>query len=179
MTFALPSILEAILSPELKSPGKSSSARLPRGMKLVQFKKKLRHSRPGENCIAGVCCDRVISLACLYCETEKMQAFFFFRVYVTKWESWSHARRSLRRPCKLGIRIAVTKAMHRIGIIRDTHHLCTRFRIDGMKVMSRGNSGGKQKIKFTNARNRTLFIPLKRKDDLIAMQNVRFEFRRN
>ena len=107
MTSALPSILEHILSSELKSPGKSSSARLPRGMKLVQFKKKLRHSRPGENCIAGVCCDRVISLACFYCETEKMQAFFFFRVYVTKWESWSHARRSLRRPCKLGIRIAV------------------------------------------------------------------------
>ena len=78
MTSALPSILEAILSPELKSPGKSSSARLLRGMKLVQFKKKLRHSRPGENCIAGVCRDRVISLACLYCETEKMQAFFFF-----------------------------------------------------------------------------------------------------
>ena len=78
MTFALPSILEAILSSELKSPGKSSSARLPRGMKLVQFKKKLRHSRPGENFIAGVCCDRVISLACFYCETEKMQAFFFF-----------------------------------------------------------------------------------------------------
>ena len=62
MTFALPSILEAILSPELKSPGKSSSARLPSGMKLVQFKKKLRHSRPGENCIAGVSCDRVILL---------------------------------------------------------------------------------------------------------------------
>ena len=80
MTSALPSILEAILSPELKSPGKSSSARLPRGMKLVQFKKKLRHSRLGENCIAGVCCDRVISLACFYCETEKMQAFFFFSV---------------------------------------------------------------------------------------------------
>ena len=77
MTSALPSILEDILSSELKSPGKSSSARLPRGMKLVQFKKKLCHSRPGETCIAGVCCDRVISLACFYCETEKMQPFFF------------------------------------------------------------------------------------------------------
>ena len=44
--------------------------------------------------------------------------------------------------------------MHRIGIIQDTHHLCTRFRIDGIKAMSRDNSGGKQKIKFTNARNR-------------------------
>ena len=41
MTFALPSILEAILSAELKSPGKSSSARLPRGMKLVQIKKEI------------------------------------------------------------------------------------------------------------------------------------------
>ena len=29
-----------------------------------------------------------------------------------------------------------------------------RFRIDGIKAMSRGISGGKQKIKFANARNR-------------------------
>ena len=34
MTVALPSILEAIFNPNLKSPGKSGSARLPRGMKL-------------------------------------------------------------------------------------------------------------------------------------------------
>ena len=34
MTFALPSILEAIFNPEFKIPGKSGSARLPRGLKL-------------------------------------------------------------------------------------------------------------------------------------------------
>ena len=34
MTFALPSILEAILNLEIKSPGKSGSFRLPRGIKL-------------------------------------------------------------------------------------------------------------------------------------------------
>ena len=41
-----------------------------------------------------------------------------------------------------------------IDPIHDTRHLCTRFRIDGIKAMSRGISGGKQKIKFANARNR-------------------------
>ena len=34
MTFALPSILEAILNPNLKNPGKSGSVRFLRGMKL-------------------------------------------------------------------------------------------------------------------------------------------------
>ena len=34
MTFALPSILEAIFNPEFKKSGKSGSVRLPRGMKL-------------------------------------------------------------------------------------------------------------------------------------------------
>ena len=77
MTSALPSILEDILSSELKSPGKSSSARLPHGMKLVQFKKKLCHSRPGETCIAGVCCDRVISLACFPARLRKCKPYFF------------------------------------------------------------------------------------------------------
>ena len=43
---------------------------------------------------------------------------------------------------------------HGIDLIHDTRHLCTRFRIDGMKAMSRGISGGKQKIIFANARNR-------------------------
>ena len=43
---------------------------------------------------------------------------------------------------------------HRIDLIDDTRHLFTRFRIDGRKAMSRGISGGKQKIKFANTRNR-------------------------
>ena len=41
-----------------------------------------------------------------------------------------------------------------IDLIHDTRHLCTRLRTDGIKIMSRGFSGGKQTIKFANARNR-------------------------
>ena len=37
-----------------------------------------------------------------------------------------------------------------IDLIHDTHHLCTRFRIDEIKGMSRGISGGKQVIKLAN-----------------------------
>ena len=33
-----------------------------------------------------------------------------------------------------------------IDLLHDTRHLCMRFRIDGMKAMSRGISEGKQKI---------------------------------
>ena len=39
-------------------------------------------------------------------------------------------------------------------IIHDTRHLCTRFTIDGIKAISRGTLGGKQKVKFANAINR-------------------------
>ena len=35
-----------------------------------------------------------------------------------------------------------------IDLIHYTRHLCTRFRIDGIKAMSRGISEGKQKINF-------------------------------
>ena len=41
-----------------------------------------------------------------------------------------------------------------IDLIHDTRHLCTRLRTDGIKAMSRGFSGGKQVINFSNARNR-------------------------
>ena len=41
-----------------------------------------------------------------------------------------------------------------IDLIHDTRHLCTRSRIDGIKAMSRGISGGKQVIKFANTSNR-------------------------
>ena len=59
--------------------------------------------------------------------------------------------------------------------------LCTRFRIDGIKAMSRSISGGKQKGKICQCKKSrsTLFIVSKRNDDLIVMQNVRFEFRQN
>ena len=43
---------------------------------------------------------------------------------------------------------------HGLDLIHYTRHLCTRARIDGIKAMSRGISGGKQKITFANARNR-------------------------
>ena len=58
----------------------------------------------------------------------------------------------------------------------------TRSRTDGIKAMSRGISGGKQKVKFANARNRgglCLFSLNDEKDVLIVMQIVRFEFRQN
>ena len=46
------------------------------------------------------------------------------------------------------------KRLSIIDIIYDTRHLCSPFRIDGTKAMSRGISGGKQVIKFANASNR-------------------------
>ena len=39
-------------------------------------------------------------------------------------------------------------------LIHDARHLCSRSRIDGIKAMSRGISGGKQVIKFANTSNR-------------------------
>ena len=41
-----------------------------------------------------------------------------------------------------------------VDLIHDTRHLCTRSKIDGIKAMSRGISGGKQVIKFVNTSNR-------------------------
>ena len=41
-----------------------------------------------------------------------------------------------------------------IDLLHDTRHLCTRFRIDGIKPMSRGISGHKQVIKCLNTSNR-------------------------
>ena len=38
-------------------------------------------------------------------------------------------------------------------LIRDTHYLCTRFRINGLKAKSRGISEGKQLKKFVNTSN--------------------------
>ena len=35
-----------------------------------------------------------------------------------------------------------------ILLIHDTHHFCTRSRIDGIKEMSTGISGGKQVMRF-------------------------------
>ena len=46
----------------------------------------------------------------------------------------------------------------RIALIHDIRHLRTRFRVDGIDVMSRGISGGKQVKKFVNGINRGLFV---------------------
>ena len=47
-----------------------------------------------------------------------------------------------------------TKAESNKRPYHDTHHFCTRFRIDVVKAMSRGISGGKELIKFADTRNR-------------------------
>ena len=44
-----------------------------------------------------------------------------------------------------------------IDLIHDTRHLCTRFRIDGIKAMLRGISGGSQNITFAYSSNRSRF----------------------
>ena len=38
-----------------------------------------------------------------------------------------------------------------------SRYFCAHFRIDGVKAMSRGLSGGKQVIKFANTSNRVIF----------------------
>ena len=38
-------------------------------------------------------------------------------------------------------------------VIDHTRHFCMRFRVDGIKAMPRGISGGKQKTTFANTRN--------------------------
>ena len=56
----------------------------------------------------------------------------------------------------------------RMDFIHDTRHLCTRFRADGVKAMSRGISGGKQVIKFANTSNHgrvCLFLITRRRFD--------------
>ena len=67
-----------------------------------------------------------------------------------------------------------------IALIHDTRYLCTPLRIDGLKTMSRGISGGKQVTKVANTSNRIrvylLSQPL-RENDLIVVQNVQFESR--
>ena len=52
--------------------------------------------------------------------------------------------------CGLG----ANPGVNAIDLLHDTRHLCTRLRTDGIKAVSRGFSGGKQVIKFANARNR-------------------------
>ena len=60
-----------------------------------------------------------------------------------------------------------------IDLIHDTRHLYTRSKIDGIKAMSRGISGGRQVIKFANTSNAVEFVySIKRDDDFIVIQSV-------
>ena len=53
-----------------------------------------------------------------------------------------------------------------------------RFRIDGVKAMSRGHLGGKQVIKFANTSNRGRVCLFSQKDTTILdMKNLQFELR--
>lgn len=67
-----------------------------------------------------------------------------------------------------------------MDLIHDhaTHpSLCLCFRIDRIKTMSHGISGGKEVIKFAD---RGLFILSKQDDNLIVItKNVQFEFRQD
>ena len=52
-----------------------------------------------------------------------------------------------------------------IDLIHNTRHLCTCFRIEGLKaIMSSGILGGKQKMEFGNARNRGRLCLLSQKE---------------
>ena len=72
-----------------------------------------------------------------------------------------------------------------IDLIHDARHLCMRFGTDfGIKAMpsgiSREGGGGvetSENIYQYGKSRSSLFILLKRDDDLIVMQNIAFEFR--
>ena len=61
-----------------------------------------------------------------------------------------------------------------IDLIRDTRHLCARLRTDGIKIMSRGFSGGKQVIQFADARNRGRVCLFKRteNEELLILRQI-------
>ena len=64
------------------------------------------------------------------------------------------------------------------GLIHDIGHFCARFRIDGVKAMSRGLSGGKQVIKFANTSNRgRVFLFSQKERTVLDLKNVQFELR--
>ena len=65
-----------------------------------------------------------------------------------------------------------------VALIHDTRHLRTRFRVDGIKAMSRGISGGKQVKKFANRNNRgRVCLFCQNGTTILLLQNVQFEFR--
>ena len=65
-----------------------------------------------------------------------------------------------------------------MDLIHDTLHLCTRFRIDDVKAMSRGISGSKQVLKFADASNRGRVCLSSQNDKAILnLQNVPLKYR--
>ena len=67
-----------------------------------------------------------------------------------------------------------------IDFIHDTRHLCTCFRIAGIKAMSHGISGDRQVIKFAITRNRRrIWLFSWNETTTLVMQNLQFEFRQD
>ena len=65
-----------------------------------------------------------------------------------------------------------------IDLKHDTRHLCTHFRTDGIKTMSRGISGGKKVMKFANTGNHSRVCLLSQdRATVLVLQNAQFEFR--
>ena len=63
--------------------------------------------------------------------------------------------------------------MKGIDLIHDTRHLFPRSRIDGIKIVSRGISGGKQGLKFAYTSNQSQFCSLfQNKNTILVLQNV-------
>ena len=67
------------------------------------------------------------------------ECLFFFRTSKTNLEAECRSPSRPRPP---------------IDLIHDACHLCTRLRTDGIKAVSRGFSGGKQVINFSNTTTR-------------------------
>ena len=78
----------------------------------------------------------------------------------------------------LGSRIVFT-FIQLIDLIHDTHHLCMPFRIDGIKAISRGISGGKQvcDLKFASKSNLG-WVCLSSQNDkaILNLRNLQFKF---
>ena len=63
--------------------------------------------------------------------------------------------------------------MKGIDLIHDTRYLNTRSAIDGIKIVSRGISGGKQGLKFAYTSNHSQFCSFfQNKNTFLVLQNV-------
>ena len=98
-------------------------------------------------------------------------------------QSHSHDHTELGRNGKLDRREdPETRLMNMKGIdlIHDTRHLFPRSRIDEIKIVSHGISGGKQGLKFAYTSNQSQFCSLfQNKNTILVLQNVvRSSFRK-